>query len=116
MEKALKTISKIQAAEAMKKAGLEAGSGHAFEFKESGQTGIFVAEKRGLDFWIHGAAGDKSMSLKGDSWNVFEKLAGALNCEHVAFETSRPGLVKIAKKRGYKIEAVILKKIVKNGP
>lgn len=126
MEKALKTISKFQAEKAMKKAGLNdpargmtpasiASSGHAFELKENGQTGTFVAEKRGPELWIHGAAGDKNMSTTGNIWNVLDKLAGALDCQHVAFQTSRPGLVKIARKHGYKIAAVILEKSVQNG-
>lgn len=89
-----------------------AGSGQAFRLVTAAGSGVFVCEKRKNHLWIHGAAASGSAGLTADGMALFERMAQAAGCEFVAFETHRPGLMKLAKKGGYRVQAVILKKKV----
>lgn len=122
MEKiTLKIITPAEAEKAMKAAGLGdfergvtpasiAAAGQAFEVQNETGKGIFVAEKKGSEFWVHGAASCKSTGLLIDGIGVGEALAKQAGCTRIAFKTNRPGLVKVTKKFGYKVVAFIVEK------
>lgn len=124
MEKiALEVVSKQEAITAMKAAKLVdkhaqftpeglADSGQCFKLTTAGGEGVFVAEKRGNHLWIHGAAGVKSSGLTGVGLVVIEALARESGAEFVVFETERAGLAKLAKKQGYRVSGMIMKKRV----
>lgn len=86
--------------------------GQAFKLTTAGGEGVFVAEKRGPQLWIHGAGGVASKGLTGVGLQVIEALAKQAECGQVAFQTGRPGLARLAKKSGYRISGFILEKSV----
>lgn len=119
----LEKIAPEQAAQTMRAAGLRdparqftpesiAARGTAFRLTAAGGEGVFVAEKKGAQLWIHGAGGIASSGLTGVGLGVIEAMAQQMDCEAVAFQTARPGLVKLAKKSGYRITGVIMEKSV----
>lgn len=121
---ALKKISQAHACAVMQAAGLQddaqqftpetiAAMGQAFEITTAGGVGVFVVEKRGGYLWVHGAGGVKTAGLTAAGLGVIEALAVESECHTVAFETARPGLARLAKKTGYSVRAVIMKKRVK---
>lgn len=124
MEKiALKSINPAAAEKAMNQAGLNdplrgitpktiAAAGQAFELTNENGTGVFVAEKRGAELWIHGAGSSKTTGLVLDGLAVVEALARASMCTLIAFQTTRPGLVRMAQKNGYRKRAIILEKSI----
>lgn len=87
-----------------------AASGQCFTLETAGGKGVFVAEKRGSQLWIHGAGALASKGMAADGLPVVEAMARAADCDRVGFQTARPGLVRVAKKQGYKITGFILEK------
>ena len=85
-----------------------AASGVCFALNTQAGRGVFVAEKRGSQLWIHGAGSTGSTGMIHDGMAVAEAMALQAGCDRVAFQTARPGLARIAKKRGYKIKGFIL--------
>lgn len=123
MEKiALTPIDRSQAAAALRAAGLIdpagqftpeslAASGQGFELATDAGKAVFVAQVRGDHLWIHGA-GTSAGAMMGHGLAFADQLAKSSGCRFVAFETARPGLVRIAKKHGYKNTALVMKKAV----
>lgn len=120
----LSQVSQDAAAQALRAAGLTdpaqqftpeslAASGQAFQLTTAGGTGVFVAEKRGTHLWIHGAGGVQTKGLTAAGFEVIEALARQADCDFVAFETARPGLSRLAKKTGFKVSAMVMKKKVR---
>lgn len=89
-----------------------ANSGQAFRLTTAGGSGVFIVEKRGNHLWIHGAGAVKTTGLTADGLALIESMGVQSGCEYVAFETARPGLTSIAKKKGYRVSAVVMKKKV----
>lgn len=122
MEKVfLESISTARAAAVMRRAGLAdpaglhtpetiAACGQCFELSTGRGKGVFVAEKRGAQLWIHGAGASGGAGLAFDGLGIVETLAAQAGCDSVAFQTGRPGLARIAKKQGYRITGFILEK------
>lgn len=122
MEKVrLEKITKGQAAAAMRAAclldptGLHtpesiAQYGECYELETAGGKGVFVAEKRKNQLWIHGAGAVASTGMAAAGLDVVEALADCAGCDSVAFQTGRAGLVRIAKKQGYRITGFIMEK------
>lgn len=120
----LSQVSQAAAADALRAAGLIdptqgftpetlAASGQAFQLTTAGGTGVFVAEKRGNHLWIHGAGGVQTKGLTEAGFAVIEALAVQADCDYVVFETARPGLCRLAKKTGFKVSAMVMKKKVR---
>lgn len=114
-------MSQTEAERAMREAGLNdpargitpetiAASGRGFRLTTAGGEGVFVAEKRGPEMWVHGAASISSKGLTADGLGVIEAMAKQADCTHVAFQTARPGLVRLARKNGYKVTGFIMEK------
>lgn len=89
-----------------------ANSGQAFTLTTAGGAGVFVVEKRGNHLWVHGAGAVKTTGLTSAGLEVIEAMAVQAGCDFVAFETARPGLTRIAKTKGYRVSAVVMKKKV----
>lgn len=120
---ALEKIAAHDAASVMRAAGLGDASrqytaesvaekGQAFKLSTAGGEGVFVVELRGIELWVHGAGGVASSGLTAPGLAVIEALARSNGCVHVAFQTARPGLVKLAKKSGYRVVGFIMEKSV----
>lgn len=120
---ALKEISQADAVAHLRAAGLAdplgqftpeslAASGQAFRLTTAAGEGIFIVEKRGDHLWIHGAGAVGSEGLTGVGLALIEAMAIANGCAFVAYETNRPGLQRLAMKKGYRTTAVIQKKKV----
>lgn len=90
-----------------------AAGGASFELTGPGGRGVFVAEKRGRQLWIRGAGAVQTSGLAALGLHVVEAMALQSECDSVAFQTARPGLVRIAKKQGYRITGFILEKTKK---
>lgn len=114
----LKKIDAQTAHEAMLKAGVH-GAGDAafmaancacFELDNGGGAGVGVLEKKGETLWVWGFGSKRSTGLTADAIAITQGIAKKANCKKVSFKTSRPGLVKLAKKHGFKITAFILEK------
>lgn len=122
MEKiSIKPVTAGQAAQVLADAGIVdpagldtpasiAAAGHAFELVTPDGAGVFVASKNGATLWIHGAGSTGSHGIIRDGMALCESMAMQVGCSRVAFQTARPGLVKIAKKRGYRVAGFILEK------
>ncbi len=125
MEKEVK-VNRLDAAKAaalMALAGLDdparratpesiAESGDCYKLTVGESVGVFVLEKNGSNIWISGAGAVASRGLAAVGFPVIEALARQSRCERVAFQTGRPGLVKLAKKQGYRIRGFIMEKAV----
>lgn len=84
--------------------------GTAFELTTGTGTGVFVVQKRDSQLWIHGAGAVASKGGTVAGLDVVEQMAEQTGCTSIAFQTGRPGLVRIAKKHGYKITGFIMEK------
>ena len=87
-----------------------AANGQCFELTAGGHSGCFVVRKHGAQLWVSGAGAVKSKGLTGVGLTIIEETARQSGCDSVAFQTKRPGLVKLAKKQNYKIVGFILEK------
>lgn len=92
-----------------------ARAGQAFKYTRGDECGVFVVEKIGSQLWGHGAASEKSKGLYAPGLAVVEAVAITAGCESVGFQTDRPGVVRIARKNGYKVIGFILEKKVSHG-
>lgn len=116
-------ISRAAAAQALRAAGLAdpakrataesiAAAGECFELKDGVSTGVFVLEKQGAVMWISGAGAVASAGLTAPGLAIIKAMAAQAGCGSVGFQTGRPGLVKLAKKQGYKVVGFIMEKTV----
>lgn len=87
-----------------------AATGETFALSTPGGRGVFVTKKRGRQLWISGAGAVGSTGLAQCGLDMIEAIARQSDCDTVAFQTARPGLVRIAKKQGYRITGFILEK------
>ena len=118
-------ISPHQAAQAMTAAGLRAPlecdsaegiaeHGQCFEFSSGGKTCAFVVRQKGEILLIDAAATNSSAGgMTAAGLALADTVANRMECTHIAFETNRRGLVRLAQKNGYQIAGYILKKAVK---
>lgn len=116
----LKEIDAKQASQAMSAAGVEQGVSlefmntncNCFELDNGRGAGAAILEKKENTLWVHGLAAGQSVGLASVGLSVAEGLALNAGCNRVAFKTARPGLVRIAKKQGYRIAAFIIEKTI----
>lgn len=87
-----------------------ARAGCAFELKAGGGDAVLVLKKRGSQLWVMGAAAVASKGLTPVCFEAIEAIARKSACCQVAFQTARPGLVRLAKKSGYRIAGFIMEK------
>lgn len=68
---------------------------------QGGRVVVSVAFAGGVA-WVHGAAGG-AQAMAGPALEAIERLALANDCMTAAFVTKRPGLKRVATRRGYAI-------------
>jgi hypothetical protein len=88
-----------------------AGQSFRAQFDDGGEL-VFTIHTTPSGLWIDGAtgqAGDGS-PMAGRGLEYIEAIARENNRISVAFTTSRPGLVKAAQRRGYRVKGWILEK------
>lgn len=89
-----------------------AGSGECFRLTADGSEGVFVLQRKGAGLWVSGAGAVQSKGLTGTGLQVVEQIAKQSDCQTVGFQTGRPGLVKLARKQGYRVVGFIMEKSV----
>lgn len=89
-----------------------AESGECFQLTADGSEGVFVLQRKGAGLWISGAGAVQSKGLTGTGLQVIEQIAKQSDCQTVGFQTARPGLVRLAKKQGFKVVGVIMEKSI----
>lgn len=120
---AVQEISAASAAAAMRRAGLRAplgcdtpediaAYGRCFELRTPEGVGVFVLRVQGAVLWVDGAGARSGEGLTGAGLALFDHIARQAGCEEIAFETTRPGLVRKSKQAGYALAGYIMKKAV----
>lgn len=89
-----------------------AAGGHAFAGKAGGGEGLFVVKKNGRQLWIKAATGQSADDLTELGLGLVEEIARQLDCDEVAFQTARRGLVHKAEPLGFEVAGWIMKKKV----
>ena len=121
MEIEIEKVSRAQASALMKRAQLVdparmstpdeiANNGECFSLTCGQDSGVFVVKKKGAQLWISGAAALATRGLAKVGMQAMDAIAEQSNCQTIGFQTSRAGLVRLAKKQGYKIAGFILEK------
>lgn len=122
MEKiALQQITPGEAAAVLAAAGLAdpakratpesiAAAGQAFALEIDGERGVFVLEKQGARMWVSGAGAVKTRGLTAPGFKAIEAVSREAGCVSVGFQTGRAGLVRLAKKQGYRVAGFIMEK------
>lgn len=90
-----------------------AAAGEAFSLTVGDQSGVFVLEKRGARMWVSGAGAVKTVNLAEPGLQVIAAAAGRAGCSSVGFQTGRAGLVRRAKKQGFRVVGFIMEKNIK---
>lgn len=89
-----------------------AAAGQAFQLDAGGGSGVFVIKKNGRQLWIEAGVGRSPDDLTELGLQLIEEIARRSDCDEVAFQTARRGLVKKAEMAGYQVAGWILKKKV----
>jgi hypothetical protein len=87
-----------------------AAAGECFKLTFGPHEGVFALERHGSRMWISGAGAVETAGLTVVGLPVIEAISRQVRCDRVGFQTARPGLVKLAKKQGYRIKGFILEK------
>lgn len=89
-----------------------AGEGVPFKLSTSDGVAVGVLEKRGSELWVRGFGGVGCKGVTPVAMEIAEGMARHADCQTVGFQTFRPGLVKLAKKNGYRVTGYIMEKSV----
>lgn len=73
---------------------------------------FIVARVQGDTLWMDGAASDRSEGLAPLLGLLAQESARNAGCKRVKFETARPGLVRLARRRGWRFAAFVMEKDV----
>lgn len=87
-----------------------AAGGDCMRMVTRGGSCTFVARREANTLWIDGAASSGGSGFAHIGLELAETTARQVQCTRVAFETARPGLVKLAKRHGYRIAGFIMEK------
>lgn len=87
-----------------------ASAGECFSLSHAGSSCVFVVRKKDRHLWVSGAAAIASKGLAKVGMQALDALAAQAQCQTIGFQTARAGLVKLAKKNGYRITGFILEK------
>lgn len=119
----IEQVSTDHAAQALARAGVAdprcenspadiARGGTCLRFVAEEGACVFVARQNGGVFFVDGAASEGGAGLASVGLVLAEASARQAACTRVVFETTRPGLVRLARKRGYRIAGFIMEKEV----
>lgn len=87
-----------------------AGNGECFRFAVGESEGVFVVKKKGCHLWVSAAAALASAGLAKIGMQAMDAIAVQAQCRTVGFQTARAGLVRLAKKQGYRVTGFIMEK------
>lgn len=87
-----------------------AEGGDCYRLQDGDSDCVFVLKKHGGQLWIDSARAAQSKGLTGYGFNLAAAMAQQYGCQRVAFQTGRPGLVKLARKNGFKVVGFIMEK------
>lgn len=89
-----------------------AASGQAFQLDAGGGGGMFIVRKNGAQLWIEAGSGRAADDLTAIGLALIEEIAKSAGCDHVAFQTGRPGLMRKSASMGFEVAGWIMKKKV----
>lgn len=89
-----------------------AANGDCYRLRDGESEGVFVLEKHGEQLWVSGAGAVGSKGLAANGMKLVQAMAQQSGLSTVAFQTGRPGLVKLAKKQGFRVVGFIMEKSV----
>lgn len=89
-----------------------AAGGVCMRFTTPTGSMAYVLRKDGALMWVDGAASEGGKGLTAPGLELAQAIAQQSGCTAVAFETNRPGLVKLAVRQGYRVTGYILEKAV----
>lgn len=85
--------------------------GECLELRDGDNRAALVLKKHGNQLWVSAfAAPQASRGLTDIARHAVEELARQAGCRRVAFQTERPGLVRAARRAGYRVSGFILEK------
>lgn len=79
-----------------------AAAGLSFGLESEAGRVVFTLSTTGRECWIHAAAGT-GYGMTAATFCIIEQIAGRAGCNRVAFQTVRRGLVRRARRLGYRI-------------
>lgn len=85
-----------------------AAHGECFHLDADTGAGVFVLRRKGDVLWVDGAAQTRPGAVTLTGLALFREIARQTGCKKVAFETARPGLVRVSKKAGYRVAGFIM--------
>lgn len=89
-------------------------AGHPFALDLPTGRLVYVLQWLRHKFWVLAAAGATS-NATAQALQAIEQQAEANGATAVCFQTARPGLVKLARRSGYRVKGWILEKEVRHG-
>lgn len=89
-----------------------ARGGDCYKLRDGEQEGVFVLSKQGDRLWVKGAAAVRSQGLLEIGFGLVDQIAAQAGCRRIGFQTGRPGVVKLARRKGFKVVGFIMEKAI----
>lgn len=86
-----------------------AAHGDCFKLTTDQGTCAFVLRRKGSVLWIDGAGAIEGQGFTGPGLELCMEIARQCGCSELAFETSRPGLVRASEAKGFQVAGYIMK-------
>ena len=83
--------------------------GQCFELETSQGKSAFVLRRDGPVLWVDGAGRIDGAGQLEIGLHLAREIAAKCGCSEVAFETARPGLVKMGVQHGFEVAGYIMK-------
>jgi len=87
-----------------------AASGNCFAFDDGADAFVFVLRLRSGVLFVDATAAMQAGQALAKGLPLADEIARQANCRSIVFETARPGLVRRAKKMGYRVASINMKK------
>lgn len=81
-----------------------------YRVRDGQSEGVLVLRKRGDQMWVGAAAAVQSRGLFALGSPLVDAIARQSDCRRIGFQTGRPGLVKLARTKGYRVVGFIMEK------
>lgn len=86
-----------------------AAAGECFELETPSGKSAFVLRRQGPVLWVDGAGRIEGAGQIDLGLELAKQIAARCGCTEVAFETTRPGLVKRGIQHGFEVAGYIMK-------
>lgn len=86
-----------------------ARGGECLELETDGLKAVVVLRRDGPVLWVDGVGRVEGDGLLAMGFDLAKETAAACGCSEVAFETARPGLVKLGVQHGFEVAGHIMK-------